>query len=75
MDNKKPKTKVFRVGSDTGSAFRAVAELRNVDSNDLLEDLMSSYVLSVQSDIASIVDVNPMLVSKYPFIKHPEQLT
>ncbi len=44
----------------------------NIDSNDLLEDLMSSYVLSAQRDIASIADINPMFASKYPFVDHPD---
>ncbi len=73
MTNTKPKTKIFRVNSDIGTAFRAVAELKNLHSNDLLEDLMSSYVLSAQKDIASVADINPAFASKYPFIDYPDE--
>lgn len=71
MNNIKQKTKIFRVNQDTGTAFKAVAELMNVDSEELLQALMSSYVSSVQKSIADTADLYPEFTDKYPFIKHP----
>jgi molybdate-binding protein len=37
-------TKITQGSSDIGVAFRNVAELLNITSDDLLEELMSEYV-------------------------------
>ena len=71
MNNIKQKTKIFRVNQDTGTAFKAIAELLNIDSDELLQALMSSYVSSVQNSIAETADIYPEFKNKYPFIKHP----
>jgi len=69
----KQKTKLFRVNSETGVAFRAVAELINVDSDELLQHLMSNYVASVQCSIADIAHKYPAFSDRYPFVESPQK--
>ena len=55
--------------SDTGLAFRAVAELMNVDSDQLLEELMTAYVSSVRERVADVAHQYPVFAEKYPFVE------
>ena len=50
-------------------AFRAVAELMNVSSDDLLENLMSEYVSSVREKVADVAHQYPVFAEKYPFVE------
>lgn len=63
------KMKLFRVASDTGVQFRAVAELLNISSDELLENLMAEFVSSVQDSIGNIAQHHPAFCEKYPFIQ------
>ena len=65
----KQKTKLFRVNSDTGVAFRAVSELLKVDGDELLENLMTAYVSSVQKSIGHVARHYPVFAEKYPFVE------
>ena len=65
------KKKHFKVNSETGTAFVAIAELLNIDTDELLDELMSHYVMSVRERISDIADKHPSFTDKYPFIKHP----
>jgi len=51
-------------------AFRAVSELLSVDSDELLETLMTAYVSSVQKSIGDIARYYPVFAEKYPFVEH-----
>jgi predicted hydrocarbon binding protein len=64
----KQKTKLFRVGNDTGTAFNAVAELLNVSSDDLLEKLMKEYISSVQEKVVDVAQKYPVFEEQYPFV-------
>ncbi len=55
--------------SDTGLAFRAVSELLNVDSDQLLEELMTAYVSSVRERVADVAHQYPVFAEKYPFVE------
>ena len=68
-DNIKGQTKIFRVNSDTGWAFVAVAELLNVNENELLDELMGAYVNNVRQSIVKQAGHYPEFSKKYPFIK------
>ena len=50
-------------------AFRAVAELMNVDSDQLLEELMTAYVSSVRERVADVAHQYPVFAEKYPFVE------
>jgi hypothetical protein len=69
----KQKNKLFRVNSETGVAFRAVAELMNIDGDELLQELMSSYVASVQCSIADIAYKYPAFSDRFPFVEAPQK--
>ena len=56
--------------SDTGLAFIATAELLRIDKDDLLNELMGSYVASVQKSIIATAEKFPSFSSQYPFIAH-----
>ena len=65
----KGKNKIFRVNSDTGWAFVAVAELLNISEQELLEKLMRSYVLSVREGIVDVASKYPEFKERYPFVR------
>ena len=50
-------------------AFRAVSELLNVDSDQLLEELMTAYVSSVRERVADVAHQYPVFAEKYPFVE------
>ena len=62
------KKKHFKVDSDTGRAFVAISELLNIDSDQLLNNLMGEYVTSVQEEIEDIANKYPSFKKQYPFI-------
>lgn len=45
----------------------------NVDSDELLQHLMSSYVASVQCSIADIAHKYPAFSDRYPFVEAPQK--
>ncbi len=65
----KQQTKLFRVNKETGSAFVATAELIGVNENDLLEDMMTTYIKSIQTSIADVAAKYPQFANRYPFIR------
>ena len=66
---KDQKLNSLRVSDETGNAFIAIADLLNIDKNELLEELMTSYIGSVRGDIIERASNNPQFVSKHPFIQ------
>ncbi len=50
-------------------AFRAVAELLNISSDELLDNLMREYVTSVQEGIGYVACHYPVFAEKYPFVE------
>ena len=64
----KSKTKTFRLNTDIGWSFVAVAELLNTSEHQLLEELMASYVKSVRKGIVDVASKYPEFESRYPFI-------
>ena len=64
----KGKNKIFRVNSDTGWAFVAVAELLNISEHQLLDELMSTYVKSVRKGIVDVAINYPEFEERYPFV-------
>lgn len=65
---KNQKSKHFKVNAETGIQFRAVAEILNINSADLLENLMCNYIASVKKEIKNIANKYPSFSEKYPFI-------
>ena len=63
----KQKSTLFRVNKNNGQAFIATAELLGIDKNDLLNELMGSYVKSIQEHIAERAAQYPEFSAKYPF--------
>ena len=61
--------KSLRVSDETGNAFIAIANLLNIDKNDLLEELMTSYIGSVRVSIVERTSNHPQFISKHPFIQ------
>lgn len=49
----------------------AIAELLNMESDELLEALMTSYVSSVRENIIDVAYQHPSFCDRYPFIEHP----
>ena len=56
--------------SETGRAFVAIAALLNIESDELLEALMGSYVSSVRENIIDVAHQNPGFSDRYPFVEH-----
>ncbi len=56
--------------SETGRAFVAIAELLNIESDELLEALMRSYVSSVRENIIDVAYQHPGFSDRYPFVEH-----
>lgn len=48
----------------------AIAELLNVESDELLEALMKSYVSSVRENIIDVAYQHPGFSDRYPFVEH-----
>ena len=71
MSESKQKTKLFRVGNQTGRSFVAISELLNISQNELLDELMESYVKSVRQGIMDVASKYPEFETKYPFLKSP----
>ncbi len=67
-DTIKGKNKIFRVNSDTGWSFVAVAELLNISEHELLEELMGAYVKSVRQGIVDVASKYPEFEERYPFV-------
>jgi hypothetical protein len=61
--------KTFKVKSDTGWAFVAVAELLNISEHELLENIMAKYVSSVQNSIRKFANHHLIFAKKYPFVE------
>ncbi len=55
-------------------AFVAISELLNVESDELLENLMRSYVSSVRESIIDIAHQQPNFSERYPFVEHPLEM-
>lgn len=66
---KDQKLKSLCVSDETGNAFIAIADLLNIDKNELLEELMTSYIGSVRVNIVERASNHPQFVSKHPFIQ------
>ena len=66
---KDQKLKSLNVSDETGNAFIAIADLLNMDKNELLEELMTSYIGSVRGDMIERTSHHPQFVSKHPFIQ------
>ncbi len=60
----------LRVHDETGNAFIAIADLLSIDKNELLEELMISYIESVRMNIVDISSKHPQFASKHPFIQY-----
>ena len=63
------KTSMFRVNIDTGTAFKATAELLGVENNDLLESVMKTYIKSIRMKVADVAVKHPVFADKYPFVQ------
>ena len=66
---KNQKSKNFKIDADTGIAFKAIAELLNINCEYLLENILTEYVSSVKNEIENIANKYPSFSEKYPFIK------
>ncbi len=64
------KSKCLRVHDEIGDAFIAIADLLNIDKNELLEELMASYIESVRNNVVDIASKHPQFGTKHPFIQH-----
>ena len=64
----KEKSQVFRVNHITGSAFIAIADLLNICTDELLENLIENYIDSIQNSITDLGIKYPVFGNKYPFI-------
>jgi hypothetical protein len=71
----KPKSTNFKVKAETGIAFKAVAELMDIDSQMLLETLMEEYVSSVRDSIGEVAMRYPAFRAKYPFVEQSSTRT
>ncbi len=67
---KDQKTKCLRVNDEIGNAFIAIADLLSIDKNELIEELMASYIESVRVNVVDITSKHPQFASKHPFIQH-----
>ncbi len=67
---KDQKSKSLRVHDEIGNAFIAIADLLSIDKNELLEELMASYIESVRVNVVDIASKHPQFSSKHPFIQH-----
>ncbi len=56
------------MNSETGWAFVAVAELLNISEHELLEKLISAYVISVRQGIVDVASKYPEFEERYPFV-------
>ncbi len=65
----KQKLKSLCVSDETGNAFIAIADLLNIDKNDLLEKIMTSYIESVRVDMIDRSVKHPQFATEYPFIQ------
>ncbi len=63
------KLKSLCISDETGDAFIAIASLLNIDKNDLLEKIMTSYIDSVRGGLVEKGVKHPQFVPKYPFIQ------
>lgn len=63
----------LRVNDDIGNAFIAIADLLKIDRNELLEELMASYIESVRANLADITSTHPQYESKFPYVQHIQQ--
>jgi hypothetical protein len=57
------------VKAETGMAFKAVAELLDIDSQMLLETIMEEYLSSVRNCIGEVALKYPTFRVKYPFVE------
>lgn len=57
------------VSDETGNAFIAIADLLNIEKNDLLEKIMTSYIESVRVDMIDRGVKRPQFATEYPFIQ------
>ncbi len=48
----------------------AIAELLNIETDELMEALMGSYVSSVRENIIDIAHQHPRFSDRYPFVEH-----
>jgi hypothetical protein len=46
-----------------------VAELMHISSDELLQELMASYVLSVRESVADVASKYPVFGDRYPFVE------
>jgi hypothetical protein len=65
----KQKLKSLCVSDETGNAFITIADLLNIDKNDLLEKIMTSYIESVRVDMIGRSPKHPQFATEYPFIQ------
>ena len=56
-------------------AFKAVAELMDIDNQMLLETLMEEYVSSVRNCIGEVAMKYPAFREKYPFVEQSSTRT
>lgn len=66
---KDQKLENLNVSDATGNAFIAIADLLNIDKNELLEELMTSYIGSVRVNMVERASSHPQFVSQHPFIQ------
>ena len=50
-------------------ALNAIAELLNINRDDLLENIIAGYVASVKKEIEDIANKHPSFSEQYPFIE------
>ncbi len=48
----------------------AIAELLNIESDELLQALMGSYVSSVRENIIDVAYQHPGFSDRYPFVEY-----
>ena len=65
----KQKLNSLFVSDETGNAFIAIADLLNIEKNDLLEKIMASYIESVRVDMIDRGAKHPQFATEYPFIQ------
>lgn len=67
MNRQSPRN--IHVSDETGNAFIAIADLLEIDRNELLEKLMTSYIESVREDMTGKSSRSPQFVTDYPFVQ------
>lgn len=66
-----PKNKLFRINAEISNQLIATADLLGVDKEELLEKIISEYMITVQDAIKQFSHQYPQFQDHYPFILHP----